>query len=85
MKLEISFNYVDPKGEIDLVFEVKIAKGHGPYFSNSFGNWLPGEEDEVEVLSVCVNGSYAPELLEEEFIKMVGLDKITERALECAA
>lgn len=67
--MNISFKFEDKKGHIEITFGVRVNRTS------------PIEQSEVVILDVCVNGWFVPRKLEDEFIKMVGLDLIEEQAV----
>lgn len=71
--MDITFNIRDSKGEIEIVFGVKVL---------SCTNLVGKVSGEIEIKDVCVNGSFVPRKLEDKFIEMVGLEEIEQRALE---
>lgn len=71
--MDITFNIRDHKGEIELVFGVRV---------NNF-SWAPsGVSGDIDILDVRANGFFVPGRLEDEFIEMIGYDEIAQRALE---
>lgn len=62
----------------NLEFTIDDKRGN----SLELGFSVSVQGQDVEVLDVTVNGSFCPVFLEENFIDMVGLDKIEIKALE---
>jgi hypothetical protein len=63
------------RGEQEIRVECEVTPETQPYFSRSFGNWLPGDPAEVDVLSTV------PEVV----LTDAEWERITEMALEAAA
>ena len=42
--------------ELDVEVECSVTPGSRAYFDRGWGNWLPGDPPEVEILRVLVNG-----------------------------
>lgn len=62
----------------NLEFTINDKRGN----SLELGFSVSVQGQDVEVLDVTVNGSFCPVFLEENFIDMIGLDKIEIAALE---
>lgn len=66
--LNYSIEIDDVDREIEI--EVSFSKGHDAYFSKSFGNYLPGDPDEIVYDGACWSDTRIA-LTDEEFEKYV--------------
>jgi hypothetical protein len=69
--------------ETDIEVECAVSRGSSAYFSRSFGNYLPGDPPEVEILSAKDEGG-------KDWTDAIEADakwraQVEERALEAAS
>ena len=64
----------------------QYTAGSADYFDRSWGNWLPGDPDEIEVLSVAEeeSGAARPDLLDAASTDAPLLSLLADRAMEDA-
>ena len=69
--------------DADYVVKASYTAGSSDYFDRSWGNWLPGDPDEIEVLSVIEDSparTPRPDLLDAASTDAVLLDRLAEAA-----
>lgn len=71
MQLEIS------DWEFNITVEFDFIKGKEASYSGAFGNYLPGEPDEIKNLKVFLNGNDIT-----SFVSKDQLDKITDECFK---
>ena len=66
-----------PHFDQSITIECKVTFETKPFFSKSFGNWLPGDPGEVEILKATYGDrTEVPETIIEE----IGIERIEEEA-----
>jgi hypothetical protein len=79
--IELFFESDDMQNDLTLEFEVDYTPPTESKFNSNFGNYLPGEQAQVKIGDVILNGEKLEKQIREFFVKKYE-DTVQERLLK---